>query len=255
MCACPSSLLSLDSFVCTVDNRFLTLLSRRKTSWETVLSELYSNREELPTRPSAAQDESEAFVRRFDNQAKPQFYLHTVKHKAILYHIQPDGVFWSALFERTPDPIVGEVCYTNGFVWTNPNPRWAWKNKPNSRITRVQIEIPVGTQVIVDRAPVYGGSSCQLDDGRKSLFPDILLGPAEFRVIKVVRYRSTKEEYSDCDGPSEDFTLVDPWEPGVPKSDVEYAQLRLYDSPEFMDVRIVLEQQVKVPDVGSIQFP
>ena len=100
----------------TTREQISDLWLRTQTSWERVLGELYSDRTEPPTRPSAAQREAEAFVRRFDNEAKPQFYLHTVKHTTILSHIQPDGVFWSVLFEKKPDPKVDEVCYTDGFV-------------------------------------------------------------------------------------------------------------------------------------------
>ena len=231
------------------------LSSRTQTSWETVLGELYSDRASPPTTPSAAQREAEAFVRRFDNQVKPQFYLRTVERAAILSHIQPDGVFWSAMWDETPDPVVGDVCYTNGFVWTNPNPRWAWKNRADSRIIRVRIEIPAGTQVIVDRSPVYGGLPCEFDEYRESLFPDVLLGPAEFRVTDVVRYRSTQADYAYSDEPRERFRYVDPRDRGVAVSDVEYAELRVQSSYEFMDVRAVLLRQIKVPSVGSIQFP
>jgi len=206
----------------TTREQIVKLSSRTQTSWETVLGELYSDRTAPTTTPSQAQRADRAFVERFDNQAKPQFYLLTVEREAMLSHIQPDGVFWSLMWDETPDPAVGDVCYTNGFVWTNTNPRWAWKNGDGSRTIRVRIEIPAGTQVVVDRAPVYGGSPCQLDEHRESLFPDVLLGPAEFRVTGVVRYRSTKEDYADSDEPHERFQYVEPRKQGLAESDLEY---------------------------------
>lgn len=227
-----------------------------QTSWETVLRELYSDRTDPPTRPSAKQRAGEAFVSRYDNHAKPQFYLLTTTQEAILSHIQPNGVFWEDNngIRDIKNPKVGDVCYTNGFIWTNPSPGWSWKNKSNKRIIRVIIDVPAGTQVVIDRAPVYSGVECQFDEHRESLFPDVLLTPAEFIVTNVVRYRSTEEDYSNSDEPTENFIYVDPVMRGRPKNDLEYAKLRVFDVVEFMDVRVTMVSQIKLPSVGSVKF-
>jgi hypothetical protein len=164
--------------------------------------------------------------------------------------------FWDlGMSVALPVPAVGDVCYTNGFVWTNPEKHWAWKSGNGEINMRVRIEIPVGTQVVIDRAPVYGGSDCQFDEKRSSLFPDVLLGPAEFRVMEVKRYRSTQDDYEDSEEPSDRFLYVEPLERGLPESDREYAQRRVFDNHEFADVRVAMVRQVKVPTVGSVQFP
>lgn len=227
-----------------------------QTSWDTVLRELYSDQKtDPPTKPSAAQRAGEAFVSRYDNQAKPQFYLLTTSHDAILSHIQPDGVFWDnmRMFSDINPPKVGDMCYTNGFVWTNPSATWSWKNKSNKRMTRVRIDVSAGTQVVIDRAPVFGGVGCQFDE-RASLFPDVLLAPAEFTVTNVVRYRSTEEKYSKSDELPENFIYVSPVMRGKPKNDLEYAKLRVFDVLEFMDVRVTMVRQIKLPPVGSVKF-
>jgi len=238
----------------TTTEQIRALSSRTQTSWEVVMRELYSDRTSPPTTPSADQRADQAFVKRFDNQAKPQFYLLTVQREATLSHIQPDGVFWSPVPDTPPDPTVGDLCYTNGFVWTNANPRWAWKSEAGERIIRVRITIPAGTQVVIDRAPVYGGVPCQFDEQRESLFPDVLLGPAEFRVEEVVRYRRTGEYYSDSAGPPERFKYLEPRERGVAESDLDYAQLRVFDNDEFVDVKVIMLRQVKVPDANGFRF-
>jgi hypothetical protein len=240
----------------TTIEQILALSRRTQTSWENVLQELYSDRTAPPTTPSKEQREDEAFVRRYDNLAKPQYYLLTVQRETTLYHIKPDGDFWDlGMSVALPVPAVGDVCYTNGFVWTNPEKHWAWKSGNGEINMRVRIEIPVGTQVVIDRAPVYGGSDCQFDEKRSSLFPDVLLGPAEFRVMEVKRYRSTQDDYEDSEEPSDRFLYVEPLERGLPESDREYAQRRVFDNHEFADVRVAMVRQVKVPTVGSVQFP
>ena len=242
-------------------------------SWETVLDELYSNRQSSTT-PTKSPDEEEqqrqrsdnrAFVRRSGNQERPQFYLLTVSEEATLAHIQPDGDFWNLVEDNRADPVVGDVCFTDGFLWTNPSPRWAWKSDDNSdRLIRVRVDIPAHTQVVIDRAPVYGGSPCQFDPKRESLFPDVLLGPAEFCVTEVVRYRSDKASTSRTgpDGDDDDGTTmhessvryVAPRQRGRANDELEYAQLRVAESDEFMDVRVRLVQQVKLPPpVGDVR--
>jgi hypothetical protein len=206
-----------------------------------VLSELYSTRSAPPN--SSEPRANEAFARRYDNESKPQYYLQTIERPTTLYHIQSDGVFWNPQWDETPDPTVGETVFTNGFVWTHPSYSWAWKNEPGARTIRVRIDVPAGTQVVVDRAPVFGGKRCQFDEGRESLVPDILLGPAMFRVTAMRRYRSTESDYSDSD---ERFEYVEPLERGVAADDLTYARLRLGATDEFVDVFVEMMSQVRL---------
>jgi hypothetical protein len=240
----------------TTSEQIRALSHFTQTSWDTVLRELYSDRAVPLTTPSNEQLEDEAFVTRHDNHAKPQFYLKTTGQSTTLSHIQPDGAFWGrGMRDSRSDPTIDDMCYTNGFIWTNPNPQWAWRSANSVRVIRVRVDIPAGTQVVMDRAPVYGGRECQFDEHRVSRFPDVLLGPAEFRVTDVMRYRSTNEDYSRSGESPELFEYVEPRKCGPSESDLEYAQLRVFDADEFMDVRMVLVRQIKLPQVGSIRFP
>ena len=232
----------------------IALNKQLTNSWESVLTELYSDR--TASSPSAKQHEGQAYVVRYDNDAKPQYYIHTLKRKATLSHIQPDGNFWSHIWKKSSFPKYGEMCYTNGFVWTNPNPRWQWKsNDEDERIIRVKINIPEGNQVIIDRAPVDGGTDCQLENGHYSLFPDVLLAPAEFRVTHVMRYRSKEVTYEDEEKSHEFLKYVKPrmvLRRNGEYNDLEYAESMVYDSNEFIDVSVEMTRQVELPEVGSI---
>ena len=96
------------------------------------------------------------------------------------------------------------------------------------------------------------GVECQFDNHRESRFPDVLLSPAEFRVTSVTHYRSTEETYNDADK-SDKFKYVKPVSYGPPsENDIEYAQKRVFDAPEFMDVRMDMVAQLKLPSVDSL---
>ena len=232
----------------TTDKQISELSRYTQTSWDTVVKELYSNRQSTSTKsPDQPKNQypDEAFVRGYGNQERSQFYLLMVSEETTLAHIQPDGDFWNVLESDTEYPVVEDVCYTNGFIWTNPSTNWAWKSTSAERLIRVRVDIPATTQVIIDRAPVYGGVECQFDKSRESLFPDVLLGPAKFIVTKVVRYQSNKNRGTDS---NEEVLYVEPRERGHANNDEEYAQLRVFDSNEFVDVRLKLVEQVTLPD-------
>ena len=222
-----------------------------EASFTTVRDELYSNREPEQSVGKRTKQADEAYVETYDNKEKLQYYLLTVRKRTTLVHIQRGGEFWDGREGLRADPKVGDACFTNGILWTNPAPDWAWKSDPYKRTVRVRIDIPPKTQVVMDRAPVWGGFECQFDDDRTSLVPDVLLGPAEFKVIEVLHYRSSEKDYTNSKEESKTFKYVEPNDRGSVESDEGYAQRRVFDSNgEFMDVRVELVRQVKLPPVG-----
>ena len=122
----------------------------------------------------------------------PQYRLHTLKSEATLLHVT--GAFGEEALSEGEEgyeiPEVGDIAYTNGFIWTSTNPRWIWRGN-GGQYTRCRIDVPAGTQVIVDRAPVSGSlNSCQADNGKISYFPDVLLSAGKFTVVAVSKFKA-----------------------------------------------------------------
>ena len=242
---------SLETALTTYDD-MIALNPLVSCNWETVLRELYSRKTAQPPEEPL---EGEAFVQSSDNNANPQYYLKIIETATTLSHIQPDGRFWARGENNPTNPVVGDKCYTNGFLWTNPMPSWSWKNRMSNRFVRVRVDIPAKTQVVIDRAPVFGSvMECQFDDHHISIIPDVLLSSAEFLVTSVVHYRSKENEYKDANE-FQDIQYVKPRERGIPTNDLEYASLRVFDSPEFMDVRVAMVAQLELPSVESFDKP
>lgn len=219
---------------------------------EHVLQELYSNRQ--PTQPPKRQQAAElAYVEAFGKDEKPQYRLVTVERQATLSHTVTHSMIWALNVADKADPKVDDFCFTNGFIWTNPAPDWAYKSDKRQRSIRVRVDIPPATQVIIDRAP-FAEKLCLFDTERVSIFPDVLLAPAKFRVTSVVHYRSDAKDYKTSkDEPGRIYTYVTPSRSLGSTSDEDYAARRVFDSNgEFMDVGMELVQQVKLPPVGSV---
>lgn len=224
-------------------------------SWAKVLDELYATR--TPTKPLPAGRDNEAIVRVYDNDAKPQYYLKRLEEPAMVVHIQADGKFWELDEELQGKlPTANELVYSRGFLWTSPKPDWTWKMRNDKKLIRCRIHLPKGTQVVMDRSPVYP-TPCKLDEEQNniSIFPDVLLPAGEFKVISVTKYRSTKEDYDSDDEVDEDsdsFVTLDPLKNGIPSNAVEYAQLRLYDVKTFIDIELQLVRSVMLPQVSDM---
>ena len=229
------------------------------SSWDTVVAELYKKKMPTPTSPVRPPDPDEAFVVTFDNDRKPQYYLLELKKATTLFHIQDNGQFWGYAERNDPDPTIGEKLYTKGFVWTSPDPTWVWKTAHGARrVNRVRIDVPPGTQLLMDRAPVSkDAKECQFVDGRKSITPDVLLAPAEFEVTGVVRYRPLERKDEDSKEEQRLFTYVKPRGRRTVDTDIadeEYAAFHVFNCDEFMDVRVQLTRQLKLPPVESIAW-
>jgi hypothetical protein len=252
----PISIIPLDS---KKDLAFWQQVSsdqRTDNSWSTVLRELYATR--TPTKPLPAGRNDQAFVRVVDNDAKPQYYLKQLEEPAVVVHIQNDGEFWELADDLEGKlPTVNELVYSKGFIWTSPMPNWAWKNN-GEKLIRCRIHLSEGTQVVMDRSPVYP-TLCKLDENDESIsiFPDVLLPAGEFKVISVTKYRSTKEVYESDDEVDEDpssFVKLTPIKKGIPSNDVEYAQHRLYDVNTFIDIELEIVRSVILPQTSEMHI-
>lgn len=230
----------------------------RTVTMDLVLKELYSNREKSERLPVLKAEKDHAHLTTWDNGRRPQYGLMTVEKDTTLTHTLTGSSLWNMRLESSRGkqivyPEVGDFCYTDGVIWTNPAPGWGHKSDPYEKFIRVRINIPAGTQVIIDRAPVYGGVPCRYDDDHTSVFPDVLLAPANFLVTSVLHYRSNKEQYEAAEEEPGFYKYVSPKPYGRAGSDEEYAELCVFASNgEFMDIRMTLLEQVKLPDVGSM---
>lgn len=232
--------------------------SNTSTSFDKVLTELYQlfrRGDETKSDPApATRRENEAFLRGGRKDTIPQYCLKTVTTSETLVHIIPDDRFGyrndgSDYGDDTVYPRVGESWYTGGMIWTNADPDWEWSGMwgDDDRKWRCRIEIPAGTQVIMDRSPV-GLQWCEMEDGKKSLFPDVLLAPGEFYVKSVTRYKTRDKDSNDEEGVVY-LPAVDPDE----KTDrfTDYHRRFLGSDPEreFVDVNLLLQSSMVLPTV------
>ena len=220
------------------------------TSLHKVLKELYRNDEFDANQPLESYDD-EAFKHTYSNKHQSQYYLQTVTKPTTVTHIIRDGRFWD-IMEENKRLHKGELAYTRGFLWCNTSPNWTWRSGTDGTTMRCRIELPENTQIVVDRSPVFGGSSCQFDEHRTSLFPDVLLPPGEFEIVSVKRYRSEDERKSDAEDVDYDVEVLKPEErrpDSVVLSDEEYAARMLKDVPNFVDVRLKSTRMMRLPDV------
>ena len=197
-------------------------------------------------------------------ERKSQYYTHTLQNPATVVHIITDGMFWNShtLEERSgrvrAAHDVGQFAYTYGIVWCQTSPNWKWKGTgENSKVSiRCRIELPAGTQVIIDRDPVRMVSNIDCkpnDDESWGRFPDILLLPGEFEIVDVKSYMTENYESDDENSGKyqedkiEELPPVDTTSPGTEKSDGVYASEMLRDTGLFLDVRLRVKRMMKVP--------
>ena len=100
--------------------------------------------------------------------------------------------------------------------------------------------------------------TCEMENGKTSLYPDVLLPAGKFRITKITRFR-TRSGRSDTPGEGSDKGDVvyleqqrSYVEPAV--NDYEYAQNMLIDAKEFVDIKLMLEKSVVFPPNGSIVY-
>ena len=233
-------------------------------STDNVLKELY--RSDGFAYEDTSQSYSDlAFRRTFNNTHLPQYYLKTTTAETTTVTHMAHDRFWGRreLQDRKADaPInLGAPAYTHGFVWCNTYPNWTYNPRGKLKLLiRCRIYLPKGTQVVVDRSPVYGdsGPECQFDDDRTSLFPDVLLPPAEFKIVSVQRYRSTTSTAVEADG--EDVTAIKPQMHKLRYdvlTDEQYAQhvFESYGADRLVDVCLKVTRMMQLPPQSTAVAP
>lgn len=200
----------------------------------------------------------EAFRQTTGNRHRRQYYLKTLTKADTVSHIIRDGEFFSDR-EEDNNLKVGMDVYSYGFVWCNTNPNWTWKTEDEGKAMRCRIHLPAGTQVIMDRSPVYAGyNTCQFDTQRESLFPDVVLPPGKFEITSVTRYRRKGDVIKRRDNNDTDYInnikSVVELAPGthnmnVMVTDAQYAQHMLDTVRKFVDVQLSTRALMVLPTV------
>jgi hypothetical protein len=120
---------------------------------------------------------------------------------------------------------------------------------------RCRIDLPAGTQVIIDRSPVGGGYDCDLDEsGRRSRFQDVLLLPGEFRITNLKGYKNKDSESNEeADDQAQDYielldTVYDEPPRSTVMSDNQFAHYMLQKTNNFLDVRLEVVRMMRVPE-------
>jgi hypothetical protein len=214
-----------------------------------VIDELYRASEKMTT--DYRHTSGEAYREVFSNDSQSQYYLQTVEEKTTLIHIILSGRFWS-LKESNISIDNRTHAYTTGFVWCNTSPNWTWKESHEQKpLIRCRIDIPKGTQVVVDRSPV-SQELCQFDADCTSLFPDVLLPPGEFEIDSVVYYRSTDKQGDPIreEDNSKHIVYVQPNDSNLRAvtalNDNEYAAKMLSFCSEFIDVALKVTKMMRL---------
>lgn len=230
------------------------------TSMDSVLRELY-RKPPLSEPPTDVEDEW-AIRFSYGNTHKPQYYFHTLQEAATVVHIITGGEFWftgRSDIGKLKSHHVRSSAYTNGMLWCSTNPNWTWKTGTDDTIIRCSIDLPKGTQVVIDRSPVYGTLGQCLDGERLSLFPDVLLLPGEFRIGSVRRYKtedfeSDDDEDFECEEDKGEILGVSETRPSrtTPLNDREFAQLMLESVNNFIDVRLKVVRTMCVADPSVV---
>ena len=245
-CGVPTYRTQLHQFLSTV-------LNNTSDSFETVFREMYQlyvhkcDREVKLALLATANEEKAYVVGRRENVI-PQYKLKTVTQSTRLVHIITSESFGHTK-EGTEDvdfPSAGSKWYTNGMIWTNTNPQWEWSGRgqicSGERMFRCRIDVPADTQVVLDLSPVKR-RECELVNGRTSVFPDVLLPPAEFAVQKVTRYMQEVDDEENMDG----VVYVSPPKKMDESEDFAYARRVLSSTREFVDVELSLTKSMILP--------
>ena len=243
-----------------------------KTEVQKVLYELYRKvgpiNEELLPIPKPLKAYASSYE---GNKYKAQYYTQTLNADATVVHVVSGEEFWNEAQSGDrygPGKLrtchKGKLAYTTGMLWCNTSPNWQWKTRGDTAI-RCRIHLPAGTQVIVDRSPVFGRVNyCEFGDpeGRKSQFPDVLLLPGEFEITDVKRYKN--DDYASDDDEEDNPAQKDEiqptpaaeqgYVPGIEMADEVYASRMLRAVGNFLDVRLKVTRMMRVPDEKISDF-
>ena len=201
-----------------------------------VLLQLYASGDGSMQNTQFDTDEGGAYRLAYNNAFQSQYYLLTIEVPVTVTHIVSDGAFWGRRTDVNTKIGPGVCAYTNGFLWCNTSPNWAWKAS-GDKCLRCRIELPAGTQVVVDRSPTDDTNECEFDEQRYSIFPDVLLPPGVFNITSVDRYRGATET-----------VVCDRFRPAAAVwTDAEYTQRMLMYADEFVDVQMEVTQMMRLP--------
>ena len=211
---------------------------------ERVVTELYRT-DGFDSDSPIRDDNYYVFIETYSNHSARQYYLKTVTQPTVVTHIIKSGHFWKPSPRQMGRPAQLEdiqeqaVAYTTGFIWTNTHPSWSWKSAKHGVIVRCQIHLPAGMQVVVDRAPTYT-QDCETADGKRSLFPDVLIPPSKFKVTSVQRHALSKEGQQE---EPQRLSSNSIW------SQEQYVNHMLEDNSLFVDLKLEVEHFWKLPDL------
>lgn len=221
------------------DIKAISMHIKTSVNFQMVLNEL--------NRPAVVQEkrskifelrEGQAFRRTSGNSHQSQYYLKTTEAPYTVTHINSGDRFWG--MDEPSEIEQGTTVYTNGFLWCNTSPNWMWTSRyEGTTLIRCRIEVPVGTQVVVDRSPANINNMCKVDEERTSIFPDVLLPPGQFTITSVQRYTDKCES-----GAARGHSIG-----GRELRDEEYAaRMLLSDNvSEFVDVRLTVNEMLRMP--------
>lgn len=227
---------------------------------DSVIKELYRPVDPKPSGGLGSYPD-EAFKRAWGNTHRRQYYLKTLTEAHTVTHIIDDGEFFK-MDKKDNTPTVGEYVYSCGFLWCNTNPNWTWRMNHGGKAIRCRIHLPAGTQVIMDRAPVYADSNqFKFDETRKSPFPDVVLPPGRFEITKVTRYRSNEDADNRRDegdphyvNNTDDVTGLDGkrHKTKVVLDNTQYAEHVLQDLSKFVDVELSTSALMVLPQCATL---
>lgn len=214
-----------------------------------VIEELYRT-EGFDPSSAIRDDQYYVFTETFSNAHGNQYKILTLKTPTVVTHVINGGHFWNM---SPGDPLHGPVkglqidniqagmnAYTAGFLWANTYPNWTWKGGGTKIIARCKIQLPAGSQVLLDYAPVFD-EDCQTPEENLSMFPDVLIPPSKFQILSVKRYTAGKEQE---EAPRR-LSRTSVW------TEQEYANQMLEDNKLFVDIQLRVEASWKLPSVSE----
>ena len=272
----PLPTIPLDGKGPSTQDELIKFMSKDGVMFEVqkVLLELYRKVGSTTEQSLPVPEPGEAYASSYGgNKYKPQYYTQTLNADATVVHVMGGEEFWNEA--PSGDPYgpgklrtchKGKYAYTTGMLWCNTSPNWQWKTRGDTAI-RCRIHLPAGTQVIVDRSPVFGSvNDCEFGDpeGRKSQFPDILLLPGEFEITDVKRYKNNvyaSDDDKEDDVAQKEVDEIQPtpvagqeYVPGTEMTDEIYASRMLRRVHNFLDVRLKVVRMMRVPDEKTSDF-
>lgn len=154
-----------------------------------VLQVLYENPKWFKGQEQGAVTDPDLSYKWADSSKTRQFEVRVLETETVVTHIL-DYHFWR---RDATLPVRGDEAWTRGWLYCNASPNWMYKaeggngdNEPEI-VIRCTVKLPAKSKVILDKAPFYS-AHCLTDSGKLSIFPDVIIPPAAFRVDTVTHY-------------------------------------------------------------------